>query len=332
LAILLRTYLKSFRNAPVKEPSVVYYSPSSGELVGIEGDSECYRKDLHTSAAAYGVNGNYLVIAGDGTGLSKNQSIVTLVNVRSGEILAQKPLNVRINPLLEGVTDSIVVEARKCYFCGHDKDNQAKQQLVCFDLDTFQLEYYSVDYMFVKKVIAVDDDLGFCAPYGVYRFAKPPLVQKNGFDGSELKNPSFFYFSKLGLYNLDVSGGTIAHIADETLNRLSAVNTYSLAGSRITKKMIAVDPVRDTVISASWPTNGKSSLQSLDLAQGKVSWRTEISGAIDELLLNQNNEQLYLLDASARKLRRVDLSSLESTDYATLGNGTPNTIILLWGR
>lgn len=316
-----------------KQPSVVCYFPKKSEVVGIVGNTVLYRKSLRVSGNGYGVDGDKLVLVGDDFDTDGKQA-VTVVDLSTGSIIGKKQLSYKMPPPLRGVTELILVNAKegKCYFGAIDEANYLKKMLVRADLQDLGVEYYDIG-LHVRKTIAIKDDLGFCTSDTVYRYSKPPLTQKDGFDGSGLPKPYFHYLNGSGLYNVDSSNGTVARVADDNLRPLPKQPApYQLAGARLLPQMVTWDAERRLVISAAFTAEKKTDIQALDVAQGKIVWQKTASGAIDRILLSKSQSVYYMLDSEAKRLNRINLDSLDVTEYASFDDSFSSDAVLIWAR
>lgn len=331
LTYVLRTSLNPASG--VKEPEVVCLL-AGGELLGIDGPVECYRKRLDLQAISYGTDGPWLVVVGNDPASSKVKSTAVLIDLRSGEVVARKPLNFKMPPRMEGLSEAVLVDAARgmAYFCGGLGLEPGKQELVQFDLKSLKIETFPLIGMYPTKTFSIQDDLGFCTPDGVYRFSRPPLAQKDGYDGSKLERPSFLYSPQSGLFSLDLSAGTVTHAADTELRPIEKSPQYPLAGTRLQTGMVAFDRMQNRLLSVGVPGDKGCPFEALDLTSGKVALNQAVPGNIEQVLLGSNGK-LYLFDAKSRIVRRLDLVTTELTDYAKLGAHIPNNQLrLLWAR
>jgi hypothetical protein len=332
LSYVLRTALTSA--ASVKEPAVVCLLSGTGEILGIDGQAECYRKRLNVHPLGFGTGGDRMVIVGEDFDSSKWKSTVVLVDLRSGELIARKPTSVKMPPLMTGISRSVLVDSAKskCYFCGGEEANIRDRRLVEFDLESLKVESTPLEGMHPWNTIAIQNDLGMCTSGCVYRFTRPPLAQRDGYDGGKLTRPWFFYTPRSGLFTVNFDAGTVTHLADVELRPLAKEPEYRLAGKRLQLSMTVVDPDQNRLFSVGWPGETGCPIQALDLTTGKVVWSQTVPGTVGQMLLG-SGDKLYLFDGASNTFRRIDLATSKLTDYAKLGDHIPkNTVRLLWAR
>jgi hypothetical protein len=313
-------------------PTVVFISHGT-EVVGIDGKTECYRRSLDVGVVSYGVGGDSLVVLGRESGTSADKYAVEMLDLPSGKVLARRRLQIRVQALLQGIQNSVLVDrkAKKGYFCGMALTDVKESKLVQFDLTTFEVTHYPIPFP-ARRMISIDNDLGFCTPYAVYRFTRPPLRQKDGFGGdAKLENVTLYYIDGLGLFGINGIAGTVSQLADPSLHSLVKGMRCSLAGKGIPERMFAVDPVRRVLYSASRPDGEETVLEAVDLARGYVTRRSRIPGDVEQMVVGDNH-RLYLVSGQAASIRIYNPENGELRKYASLAAGDAADLFLVWAQ
>lgn len=338
LLIGLSGYFMRTKVQPAKqtmEPTLVIFLPSTSEVVGIAEGQECYRRKLGCAVVSYGVGANKLVVVGEGSIEGKMHPVVVLVDLLTGLPLAQKPLGIRMNPMMEGLVQTILVspQQERVYIAGPSAENNHKYMLATFDTGRYEVNHEPIEFP-SQRVIAVDNDLGFCSRNTLYRYSKPPLTQLNGFDAPkefELKGPLFYYVNQIGLFNVNRAEGTISRLTDKSLEPVAKPVRHPLAGTRLSSGMVIFDHDKKEVTSINWNQSSECTIQSFDLTQETITWQRKFPGSVGQILYGASGK-LYLVDSRGTEIRALESRQSDVTNYTQLGKGYSNDIVLLWGK